>query len=139
MAGSEQNVAALKDAYRRWNESRGKTVQQWMDLMADDVRFVSLAAGEAKLEFTRHRGSKNDLKQYFDGLTQDWEMIHYTVERFVVDGDQIAVRGSTGWRHRGTGKSFDTAKADFVTFRDGKIVEFYEFYDTARVLEAARP
>ncbi|MGH9659288.1 MAG: hypothetical protein ACRD96_12145 [Bryobacteraceae bacterium] len=37
-----------------------------------------------------------------------------------------------------TGKSFDTAKADFFTFREGKIVEFFEYYATARILDAGR-
>jgi ketosteroid isomerase-like protein len=51
----------------------------------------------------------------------------------------VAVQGSTAWRHRRTGKSVDTAKADFFAFRGGKIVEFFEYYDTARVLAATQP
>jgi ketosteroid isomerase-like protein len=31
----------------------------------------------------------------------------------------------------------DTPKIDFWRFRDGKVVEFYEYYDTARVFAAA--
>jgi ketosteroid isomerase-like protein len=31
------------------------------------------------------------------------------------------------------------AKADFWTFRDGKVVEFHELYDTAALLAGARP
>jgi ketosteroid isomerase-like protein len=132
------NVAILKDAYRRWHESKGRSVQHWVDLLADDVCFGSLAGGVPGLEFTRQCMAKADVKRYFDGLHQDWEMIHYTVERFVADGDRVAVQGSTSWRHRRTGKSFDSAKADFFTLRDGKITEFFEYYDTAMVLEATR-
>jgi ketosteroid isomerase-like protein len=29
-------------------------------------------------------------------------------------------------------------KADFWRFRDGKVVEFHEFYDTAALYDAAR-
>ena len=30
-------------------------------------------------------------------------------------------------------------KADFIRFQDGKIVEFYEFYDTAALQAAMHP
>ena len=33
-----------------------------------------------------------------------------------------------------TGKIVETPKVDFWRFRDGKAVEFYEYYDTARVI-----
>jgi len=45
--------------------------------------------------------------------------------------------GSTAWRNRRTGKVVDTPKADLVTFRDGRIVDFTEFYDTAKLFAAA--
>jgi hypothetical protein len=65
-------------------------------------------------------------------------MIHYTTEQFIVEGDDIAVRGSTSWRNRKTGLVCDTPKADFWTFRDGKIVEFREYYDTAALIAATK-
>ena len=66
--------------------------------------------------------SKKDFERYFQGLLADWEMIHYKTDHFIVEGDNIAVRGSTTWRNRKTGKVCDTPKADFWTFRDGKVV-----------------
>ncbi len=65
-------------------------------------------------------------------------MIHYKTDHFIAEGDNIAVRGSTAWRNRKTGKVCDTPKADFWTFRDGKVVEFHEYYDTAALIAAAK-
>ena len=138
MASPAQNLAALKHAYRQWHESKGGSVNLWLDLMADDVRIHSLAAGAPGAEFTRHVASKEGFKQYFAGLLADWEMIHYTTDVFVAEGDHVAMRGSTAWRNKKTGRVIDTPKADFFTFRDGKIAEFHEFYDTAKTLGAAR-
>ena len=45
MASSSDNVAKLKAAYREWHESKGGSVKAWLDLMVDDVRCFSLAAG----------------------------------------------------------------------------------------------
>jgi ketosteroid isomerase-like protein len=43
------------------------------------------------------------------------------------------------WDHsEGRSTVFETPNADLVTFRDGRIVDFYEFYDTKRVLSATQ-
>jgi uncharacterized protein len=139
MASSADNVAKLKDAYRQWHESKGKSVQAWLDLVADNIRLRSLADGRPGVDFTREVRSKDEFMRYFTGLLGDWEMIHYTTDDFVVDGDRVVMRGSTAWKNRKTGRVVETRKADFVTFRDGKVVEFDEFYDTAQMMAALQP
>lgn len=138
MASSTENLAKLKDAFRRWDSCKGKDTTMWTELFDEKVRFRSLAGGRPGLDFTTECNSMSDIRRYFAGLTGEWEMINYKTEQFAVDGDRIAMLGSTSWKHRKTGKTFDTPKADLVTFRDGKVVEFFEFYDTEQALAAAR-
>ena len=45
--------------------------------------------------------------------------------------------GSTAWRNKATGKVCETPKVDVWRFRDGKAVEYCEYYDTAKMLQAA--
>lgn len=139
MGSPSDNVAKLKSAYRQWHESKGGSIKTWLDLMADDVRCYSLAAGAPQAEFTAPITSKKDFERYFKGLLGDWEMIHYTTGDFVAEGERVAMLGSTRWRNRRTGRFLDTPKADFWTFRDGKIVEFHELYNTAALIAAATP
>jgi ketosteroid isomerase-like protein len=47
--------------------------------------------------------------------------------------------GPTAWRNRRTGRAIDMPKIAFWTFRDGKIVEFHELYDTAALIATAKP
>ena len=68
------------------------------------------------------------------GLIAMFEMIHYTVDFYVAEDDRVVAVGSTSWRNRETGEKFDTPKVDIVRFKDGKITEFFEIYDTAAVL-----
>ena len=133
--GSE-NTKILEDAYQKWHDSKGRTVDHWMSIMTDDVDFRSLAQGCTGLEFTCNKTTKNDMGEYFKGLAETFEMVHYTVDRFITEGDSVVVMGSTSWKHRNTGKVFDTPKVDVVTFKEGKICAFYEYYDTAMVQEA---
>jgi hypothetical protein len=45
MASETSNVEILKQAYARWHDSKGDSVDQWMSLVAEDIRFGSLAQG----------------------------------------------------------------------------------------------
>ncbi len=139
MGSPSDNVAKLKSAYGQWHDSKGGSVKAWLDFMADDVRVYSLAAGAPEAEFTAAITSKKDFGRYFDGLLADWEMINYKTVEFIAEGEAVAVRGSTAWLNRKTGRTVDTSKADFWTFRNGKVVEFHEFSDTAALVAAAKP
>jgi len=139
MVNSAENLARLKDAYRRWDETKGTDTTMWTNLFSEKVRFRSLAAGRPGLEFTLQCESPADIERYFAGLAGDWGMIHYTTDSFAVDGDRIVMLGSTSWKHKKTGKVFDTPKVDLVTFRDGRVVEFFEFYDTDMIMHATKP
>jgi ketosteroid isomerase-like protein len=139
MSDEASNVAVLKDAYRRWHDTKGGSVDHWMGLVADDIKFGSLAQAAPEMAFARSYSNRDALRGYFDGLLGEWEMIHYTASEFVAQGDSVFMRGSTAWRSKKTGKSVETPKVDFWRFRNGKAVEYYEYFDTARVLAAATP
>ena len=137
MSTESQNVAVLKDAYQRWHDTKAGSVDHWLSLMTDDVQFRSLAAGARAMEFTRESCRNNDVIQYFAGLTSEWEMIYYRIDEYIAQANRVVALGHISFRHKKTGKTLDTPKADFHKFRDGKICEFFEFYDTAGAIEKA--
>ena len=139
MSATHDNVAKLRTAYQLWNDTRGGSAQHWLDLMADDVNSRSLPGGTPPMEFTRANTGKAQMAEYFAGLAADWEMVHFTPEEFIADGDRVVVLSSVAFRFRKTGKVAESPKADVFRFRDGKIVEFVEFFDTARAFAATRP
>jgi uncharacterized protein len=140
MASAADNVATLKHVYEEWNASKGKNGRVWLDIMADDVRIHTPAGRMPEIEFvTEDMSTKQDLERYLAGLRDEWDMIYYEADRFVADGDRVAVLCRTAWICRKTGRKFVTRKADFATFAHGKIVEWYEFYDTAALLAALQP
>jgi len=52
-------------------------------------------------------------------------------------GHTIVVICSTGWLSKATSKSFGTPKVDVWRVKDGKIIAFFEYYDTAAMAQAA--
>ena len=137
MSTESQNVAVLKDAYQQWHDTKAGSVAHWLSLMTDDVQFRSLAAGASAMPFTRQACCKNDVVQYFAGLTSEWEMLYYRVDEYIAQGNRVVALGQVSFKNKKTGKTLETPKADFHKFRDGKICEFFEFYDTGRAIESA--
>jgi uncharacterized protein len=136
---TQGNMRKLREAYRRWHETRGGSADQFLELLADDVVLRSLAGGAPGLEWTCDRGGKADAAAYFAGLIAEWEMVHFTPEDFIADGDRVVMVGRRAFRHRRTGKVVESPKADVMRFRGGRIVECMEFYDTARAIAATQP
>ncbi len=137
MSAETDNVATLEQAYQLWHDTKAGSVDHWLNLMTDDLQFRSLAAGAIEMQFTRPSCCKDDVKQYFAGLTTEWEMIYYRVDEYVAQGDRVVALAQVSFKHKKTGKILVTAKADFHKFCDGKICDFFEFYDTASALAAA--
>ncbi|MGE0195978.1 MAG: nuclear transport factor 2 family protein [Methylocystis sp.] len=141
MSHAARNTEILKEAYRRWNDTKGGSVDHWLSLLAPKINFGSLAQGRPDaLSFTQTRESREGVADYLRELTRDWAMDDYRMDVFVAELDRVVAIGRCAWRHKTTGKRVDTPKADVWRFdADGRVVEFFEYYDTAAVIEGARP
>jgi ketosteroid isomerase-like protein len=139
MSAERENVEKLRQAYQLWSDTHGESVQHWLDLMSDDVKMGSMADGQPGMEFSRSVTGKQLAKRYFADLNEAWQMIDFIADEFIAQGDQVVMRGRCCFKSRQTGKTAETPKADFVRFRNGLIVEYFEFYDTAKAFAAATP
>ena len=135
MGQEAANVEQLREAYRNWHESKGGSADHWMSICDERIDFRSLADGVEKLEFTQRYKSREDLAEYFNGLTGSFDMIHFTVDEFVAQDDRVAAPGRRPDRNN-TVKEFETPKVDVWRFKDGRAIEFFEYYDTA-IVQAA--
>lgn len=133
------HVATLQEVYRRWRESRGADTKAWFDVLGRSIAFRSLGASTPLIDFSRNGMSRDDVERYFADLARDWEMLDFTVDHMIAQGDRVAVLADCSWRNRHTGKVVKTMKADVFRFEGGHIVEFAELFDTAGAVEAATP
>jgi ketosteroid isomerase-like protein len=63
-------------------------------------------------------------------------MIEYVADHFVAQGDRVVMLGRCGWRFKKTGKVVSTPKADSWRFANGKAIEYFEYFDTAKLRDA---
>jgi uncharacterized protein len=134
----QENVEILRRGYALWNDTKADSVAHWLDLVADDVKWRSIADGAAGMEFTGECNNKAAVQRYFAELGSQWAMNYYTVDEFIAQDDRVVMIGRCGWKNRKTGATLDTPKIDIIRMRDSRIVDFFEVYDTAKALAAAR-
>jgi ketosteroid isomerase-like protein len=134
-----ETLAKLKAAYKKWHDTRGQSAEDWVEMMADDVKLRSVADGADGMKFSAPRDGKEAARGYFAALGDEWEMVYHHADEFLVDGDRVAVFGRCAFRHRGTGKVAESFLNHRWRFRAGLVVEYAEFYDTARAFAAATP
>ncbi len=134
------NLKNLKAAYREWGKSRETAnVAPFEALMAEGFRIASMDEATPGLAFARDRSAKAESLAYLTGIFDEWDMIHYTPETFVEQGDRIAMFGKCAYRHKKTKKTVECRIANLWEFRNGKLVSMIDIFDSARAAAAATP
>lgn len=131
------NVARLREAWTKWDDTKGEDTSMWRDFMTDDVCLYSLAEGGGDLGFTAACTGFDDVQGYLDGLTSVFAMDFWRIDETIAQGDTVVGLAETGWTNRETGRAFVTPVVIVSRWRDGKMYEYREYYDTAKVAAAA--
>jgi len=85
-----------------------------------------------------HRGP-DAVVQWWKKLGESEEAIRFEPKDFIPYEDKVIVMGDSDMRVKSTGKELSTEWVQVYTLRDGKIVDFREFYDTAQEVEGYKP
>lgn len=132
-----KNLQALRSAYQQWHETKGESQGAWLELMADEVQIHTVGEEGVGLDFAKDSRSKEEAVAFLAGICEHWDMIHWTPDAFVEDGDRIAMFGTCAWTYRQNGKDVETDIAHLWQFADGKVVSLVEIFDSAKAVAAA--
>ncbi|WP_171182250.1 nuclear transport factor 2 family protein [Ruegeria sp. HKCCD8929] len=134
-----ENVLRLREAWANWNDCKGHNPSMWEGYMTEDVKLFSLSDGDPRTPFTAARQGFAEVELYLEGLVGTFSMDHWRIDDAVAEGDHVIGIGSTGWTHKGTGKSFVTPIIIVTRWRNGRICEYGEYYDTAKIAATTIP
>lgn len=123
MAENQAQVRSLYAAYAAGDR------MAFNDLLADDVHWHSV--GPAELPWAGLRQGRDAVHEYFRILERESAIEGYVPDHALCDGDWLILLGTLRVRLHGDEMAVDYPKVDAIRFRDGKIVEFREYYDTA--------
>jgi uncharacterized protein len=81
---------------------------------------------------------QDGVQKFFEGLAEHEEAVEFTPLEFFGADDRVCVLGHYAWKIRKTGRPVASDWVHIFTVRNGKVVRFQEFNDTAQFAEAYR-
>lgn len=130
----QENVRVVRDAYAAFQ--RGD-IPGVIEMLSDDVDWFTPGTPEQIPYAGRLRGPEA-VGGFFGRLAESEEITHFEPQEFVAQGDKVVVTGNYRGRTRPAGRDFDLDWLHVFTVRDGKVVAFREYVDTAALAEAHR-
>jgi ketosteroid isomerase-like protein len=131
---SEQdNTKIVQQAYQNFGQGNIPGV---LALMADSVVWKLPVVEGAPIGGER-RG-RDGVGQFFAILAEHQEAQQFEPQQFVAQGDKVIALGRYAWRIKKTGRTFSSEWVHVFTLREGKVVHFQEYMDTALAAAAYR-
>jgi len=104
-----------------------------LEYAAEDILY-STRGNWTLYPFVRTVRGKEAVRQILATVDVMYENFGSTIHELVIDGDRAALHRTSHLRNRGTGERISIDVCDFARFRDGLIVEFAEYPDSAALM-----
>lgn len=121
------------------------TIRGIYDAIAQGDVPTVLAALDANCQWTEaegfpYRGTYSGPDAVLNGvlarLGSEWDGFQAVPHEFIDGGDQVVSLGRYSGTYKATGKAFEADFAHIWSLRDGKVVRFRQYVDSALVQEA---
>ncbi len=125
MTGEQDNMSTLRSIYDAYN---AKDIRPLMDALADDM--IMREHASPTLPWGGEWKGADGMQRFVECVVQEMDHQSYTCDDMIGQGDTVVAWGNVDTRCQHSGKPCSSAWVHRVHFRDGKIVEINEFYDT---------
>jgi ketosteroid isomerase-like protein len=129
----QENTAVVQQAYAKFKSG---DIHGLLELVADDVTW-QLPEIE-NVPFAGTRTTRNGVAQFFALVGANQDTLKFEPNETIAQGDKVVSLGNYRWRVKETNRDFGGDFAHVFTIRDGKVVEFQEYMDTAAAAAAYR-
>jgi uncharacterized protein len=127
----QNNVRTVQGIYEAFG--RGD-IPALLSVVADDIDW-SIAGPPAVPHAGRRRG-RQEVEQFFPVLAATEEFEQFEPREYIAQGDQVVVLGYLRSRVKATGRTYENEWAMVWTLRDGKVLRFRTYEDTAAEVAA---
>lgn len=125
-----RTIAALRDLYEAYGR---KDPSVFFGMLSRDVRF-RIAAPRPHFRFAGPARGKAAVQRAIAQIAEDYEWQQFANRTVIGDGDRFFAVSGGRIKHRASGAVMTLELIDVIRVRNGKIVEFTEYFDSARVL-----
>jgi ketosteroid isomerase-like protein len=127
----QQNTEIAQAAYDNFKTGN---IEALLNLVSDDVIWTVPKADN--VPFTGNRTGRAEVAEFFSILNNSQEPLEFEPQTFIGQGEKVAVQGRYLWQTKTTGRKYECDWMHVFTIRDGKIVGFQEYTDTAAAAKA---
>jgi uncharacterized protein len=130
---SDQNVDVVRSAYAAFGRGDIDSLVATLD---PAVEWIS--PGPADLPTAGTRRGHDAVREFFRIVLDMYEIERFEPKTFITQGEHVIVLGDETAKLKATGKVLIEAWAHHMTLRNGKVVAFREYIDTAAVVAEMR-
>jgi len=127
----QENIKLAQQAYTSFQSG---DIQALLALMSEDIKW-ELPEIEG-ISFAGKRSGRNEVAEFFSSIADQQEVLEFSPQTFIAQGDKVAVQGNYRWRVKATGRDYAADWVHVFTIRDGRIIRFQEYTDTAAAANA---
>jgi ketosteroid isomerase-like protein len=109
-------------------------IQTILDLLSPDVEWT--LTGPAGIPYSGKKVGPSQVLTFFQSLATTQEHHKLTIDVYIAQGDHVATTGRYSALVKATGKLIDGPVAHVFTIKNGKVVKFLDFVDTAQMADA---
>lgn len=125
------NERLLRQVYQAYTEGQ---VDHIYPILTQDVTWS--VAGDPKIQpYTGTFKGESGVRDFFGIMRHEWSIERYSVDDVVSQNDErFVVRSTARARNLETGRTTDYWKLDVIVMKNGKLISYEEFNDTAALL-----
>ncbi|HEX8097654.1 MAG TPA: nuclear transport factor 2 family protein [Pyrinomonadaceae bacterium] len=127
----QENIQAVQRAYSSFQTG---DINSLLEGLSEDVDW-RLPEIE-NVHFSGARKGRESVGQFFSSLAEAQDALKFEPREFIAQGDKVVALGSYAWRVKANGREYGGDFAHVFTVRDGKVVGFHEYMDTAAAANA---
>ena len=125
--------AAVSDLYAAYS---ARNFQRVAEIIDEDIDWIIYAPVKV-FPFAGQRRGRTAVLEAMGGIAKDFALARYEPRIVIVEGDRAAVMSEVDFRQRSTGRMLSMQLANFLRFRDGRLIEFREYANTFDLAEQA--
>jgi len=129
----QENISLVKQSYEYFLQGNIEAV---IKMCTDDIEWE--IPGPSEIPTAGKYKGPEQVGQFFSRLSNTFEPIKFEPQEFIAQNDRVVTLGEYTWRVKSTGRIVSSRWAHVARIRDGKLVSFLEFGDTAAGLDAIR-
>lgn len=125
------NVQIVQQIYAAFGK---RDMQALLTLLSNEIDWQLL--GPPKIAHAGPHHGRDQVRRFFATVAETLDIQQFAPREFIAQGDKVVALGYYAGRVKVTGREYASEWVHVFTLRDGKVIKFREYTDTANLVAA---